>query len=68
VHWFGVEFHATVVTQKFDKITILLLQCYSIRDRARPGIWHKGIKQAITVGVSACYITLLSRYWPHMLL
>ena len=27
VHWFGVEFHATVVTEKFAKVTILLLQC-----------------------------------------
>ena len=27
VHWFGKEFHTTVVTQKFAKITILLLQC-----------------------------------------
>jgi len=27
VHWFGKEFHTTVVTHKFAKITILLLQC-----------------------------------------
>jgi len=27
VHWLGKEFQATVVTQKFAKITILLLQC-----------------------------------------
>jgi len=27
VHWLGKEFHATVVIQKFAKITILLLQC-----------------------------------------
>jgi len=26
VHWLGKEFHATVVIQKFAKITILLLQ------------------------------------------
>jgi len=29
VHWFGVEFHATVVTQTFAKI-ILLLQCGTV--------------------------------------
>ena len=27
VHWLGKEFNATAVTQKFAKITILLLQC-----------------------------------------
>jgi len=27
VHWLGKELHTTVVTQKFAKITILLLQC-----------------------------------------
>jgi len=27
VHWLGKEFHTTVVTQKFAKITILLLHC-----------------------------------------
>ena len=30
VHWLGKEFHATVVTKKLAKITILLLQCGKI--------------------------------------
>jgi len=28
VHWLGKEFHATVVTQKFAKITNIPTSCY----------------------------------------
>jgi len=47
VHWFGKEFHTTVVTHKFAKITILLLQCSQYQECMEPA-------KLVRVHVTSC--------------
>jgi len=47
VHWLEKAFYATVVTQKFAKITILLLQCEQI-------LYSKGYRHQVIDLVQQC--------------
>ena len=62
VHWFGVEFHATVATEKFAKITILLLQCTNILN-STCGIYASRISE-LFLDQYTVSLFIYPKFWP----